>query len=135
MKTDLQAWLDYFENVLGVPSIIRPSIDLSPGVGENIQVLFVSSKSLSAEGHELLLKMIKAMKLQSHLIQIPAPSTETLPNAQYYICFSKEIFESLASSHKILTQSPDELLKNPGLKKKSWDDLQTVMRALNEINL
>ena len=128
-----QGWLDYFENVLGVQSVLQAR---QPDQGPvALQVVFLSPRELSQEADALLTKMMQAMKLHQTQTQVLIWPVDNLPSAQYYVCFSEKIFSSLEHPRKIQTFSPEDLLQNPGLKKKSWEHLQIVMRNLTEFKL
>ena len=133
MKTNLKAWAEYFESVLGVSEVLvpRPAEQaLGLGASKSISVLFLHDQALSHQAEELLEKMISAMKISRSEVQFFVTGTNEPPSAQYYICFSKVVFDSLPGANKVLSLSPEELLQNPNLKKRAWDDLQFVMRAL-----
>ncbi|PIS10224.1 MAG: hypothetical protein COT73_10450, partial [Bdellovibrio sp. CG10_big_fil_rev_8_21_14_0_10_47_8] len=52
--------------------------------------------------------------------------------APVVVCFSPNIFQDIemVESEKFLTHGPQELIQNSQLKKKTWEDLQQVMRSL-----
>lgn len=150
-----QALLLYFRQVLGVQSVLFPrhqeaavqaqaaiskSVSASEVSAEPKAVLFLLEKELSAPAQELLQKMILAMKLKEGSFEILSTSGTGLDlhrvqsNYRQVVQFTDSTNALQQEEGFISTWSPEVLLLRPELKKRTWDDLQKVMKRLSSMN-
>jgi hypothetical protein len=143
----MENYIWYLENVLGLKNPIWPqrpqeAVPQAQQQPARSQILFIDETPWSNAATELFQKMREAMKLSSDQISICFASQVSTSQLQVsalaadrVVCFSKKIFESLSieANNKFSTFSPEELLKQPTLKRQTWNDLQQVMKSLGLI--
>lgn len=137
----------YLNEVLGIKQILLPMVSEDSSDETNLhahllQVLFVCSDKYSADAEDLFYKMVAAMKLERNQIKLINCHQKTLIDFEIEIlsCQAVVFFTDEASEWKQLVQSksvfnvqtfgPEYLLKNPQFKKQTWEQLQTVMAAI-----
>lgn len=152
-------YISYVRNVLGVRTLqssrIREALNEMPAP-ETCDLLFLVIKraneasSLTGESHELLQKMIQAMRLvnRSYVLEeyeILAGGAPAIPAllqdyalrvvAPFVVVFSTKpanngLIQNLSTQKYMETFSPVYLSQNPNAKKVAWADLQKVMKEL-----
>lgn len=115
-----QEVLKYFNEVLGVSQVLTESPSAS--VSSSAPFVFIVENYLDykADEKELLMKMIAAMKLDMSLVEIQDLSQSSVSAEAR----SVYLVDQPGSDQ---SYSPRVLMKNPKLKKATWDFLQTKM--------
>lgn len=122
-------YFEYVENVLGVKSIM-----LSPKQNTTLLVAVESLTTYSAEEHDLLGKMVGALKIDSAKISIVDLAEAQNFQPEFFICFQNQPVEKAPVKNTMTTFSPRTLLKKPELKKNAWNDLQKFLTYFNPVN-
>lgn len=137
----------YLNDVLGVKQILLPILSNSSNEAEQVsveslKVLFVCAEKYSSEAQDLFNKMIAAMKLENNQIELINCRQKSLIDfeieilsCQAVVFFTEEALEwkqlvQAKSVFNVQTFGPEYLLKNPQFKKRTWEQLQTVMAAI-----
>jgi hypothetical protein len=121
--------LHYFQNVLGIKSIPRALTQ-----PEFWLVTFVSNQVLNSDQIDLVEKMAKAMRLEANQWQMVhgnwAEKIADLQKSNHIVCFSEELFQNLKLNFPQLNlfaiPSPEQMIKEPQLKKQAWDVLKSL---------
>lgn len=133
--THLQQLQKYFSDVLGVREIL---VQQTPAPTTS-RIIFLDEKGIrTAEGKDLLEKMIGAMKLDEgeyKILEIDiseiSTNLELLEAAQTTVSFSKSLASFISNNFPRInlesTFSPEELLKKPELKREVWESLKKIM--------
>ncbi len=116
-----QEVLKYFNEVLGVTQVLVDAspVSLTPRAG--FVFIVENYVSYTADEKELLMKMIAAMKLDIAQVQIQDLNQSSADEAARCIYLVDQ--PGADQSY-----SPRVLIKNPKLKKTTWDFLQTKMQ-------
>lgn len=128
--------LNYFENVLGLRSIIlKPDITQQPST--ELVLLIICAQDLSPEARSLLEKMIQALKIDEKDYQLVYENNLPLDvKPMSILSFSSSLENQLHTKYPesfiVETNSPAEILKNQQLKRKVWEDMQRVMNFIKE---
>lgn len=136
----------------GTPAWSSPAFSaLGP---ETARILVVDSQGTFFDGPagELLVKILKAMRLAKHQVYIcntAAPEQirghvvrnrpqaivalgekagRILLNTQDNLGALRGKFNTFSNTQLMVTHHPADLLENPGLKRQVWDDMQMVMK-------
>lgn len=128
LSNEQKKLIEYFEQVLGVKSILCDNPNLKQALSEDIQTYFFVedlSDYLVAE-NDLLMKMIQAMKFKPSSYQIL-----DLASGQYTQFLGRKNTQLIVFKNDPQkmdeTYSPRRLLKEPAFKKIAWDFLQKRM--------
>lgn len=133
--THLQQLQKYFSDVLGVREIL---VQQTPAPTTS-RIIFLDEKGIrTAEGKDLLEKMIGAMKLDEgeyKILEIDiseiSTNLELLEAAQTTMSFSKTLTSFITNNFPRInlesTFGPEELLKKPELKREVWESLKKIM--------
>lgn len=117
-----QEVLKYFNEVLGVSQVLTESHSVS-AASSGVSFAFIVENYLDykVDEKELLMKMIAAMKLDMSIVEIQDLS-QSLVSAEARIVYLVD------QPGPDQSYSPRVLMKNPKLKKATWDFLQTKMQ-------
>lgn len=122
-------YFDYVENVLGVKSIM-----LNPKQNTPLLIAVEGLTNYNAEEHDLLGKMVGALKIDAGKISIVDLAEALNFQPEFFICFQNQPIEKTHLKNTITTFSPRILLKKPELKKNAWSDLQKFLTYFNPVN-
>ncbi len=122
-------YFDYVENVLGVKSIL-----LNPKQNTPLLIAVENLATYNAEEHDLLGKMVGALKIDAAKIAIVNLAEAQSFQPEFVICFQDQPIEKTPLKNTITTFSPRILLKKPELKKNAWNDLQKFLTYFNPVN-
>jgi hypothetical protein len=126
---DLKDYFSYLSHTLGIKTLL-----LDPRSTEQtvpLLVLVDALSSYSADEKDLLEKMLSALKIPQHQIQIAELSEGVQISAlqTLVLCDAPETANSTAvtPTTQITTYSPRVLLKKPQLKKTTWEEMQKII--------
>ncbi len=141
----METYIRYLDQVLGIRSVMWPqaqpleSVSVASENSSTIRVLFVAENVWSPQALELFQKMREAMKVEESECRILFATQTSIPElqisalaAQRVVCFSERLKAQLQIPENVkhLTHDPEELLRQPQLKKETWEVLKKVMRSL-----
>lgn len=121
--TDLQNYLEYVQKVLGVRSVVL-SASSEPDLVCDLWIQIQDFGSYVEAEKDLLQKMISAMKLEAYTIQI----TDLNVTERISALMTLRFVDQPEGADE--TFSARVLLLKPELKKKTWADLQDVVKRL-----
>jgi hypothetical protein len=131
----IQDYISYLTKTLGIKQVILPEIQVAPTLP---RILFIDEKPWSKDATALFTKMQEAMKLNHEQVDIVFESETTLPDLQVkalthdvIVFFTDKNFEKIEANKKFMTSGPEQMLKQPQLKKEAWAVLQNVMAAIS----
>jgi hypothetical protein len=121
---------EYINQVLGVQSFLQ-SLEPAFESSQTPKLLFLVDAPLSKPAQELFGKMVQAMKLENtdFRLEVGPVSVESETQPMWTISFS-ERFSPQGKGGWTQTLSPEILLHQPEHKRRVWQDLQAVMKAL-----
>lgn len=136
MSGSLSYLTEYLPRVLGVPSFLMP-VEPEPAGAEvsfeasACKILFLIEQPLSAAALDIFQKMTIAMKLgeSDYRLELGSFKSSESISREWTVAFMETpTLPSQASwTHTI---SPEVLVKQPELKRKVWQDLQSVMKSV-----
>lgn len=131
-KSPVETYFDYVENVLGIKQILTDRLQANQMSADQISISILISvqglNSYSDSETDLLYKMIAALKLtpKTYLVVDRSNRENYLPN--YELSLVDEPVET--NNQLIQTYSPRVLLKNAGLKKQAWTEMQKLLQKI-----
>jgi len=138
----MHSYFDYCQQVLGLREVVWPFRG-PDRVQVRLALLTEPAEDSAADSRELLDKMILALKLPAEVVaqeslslaEIPA-EIEWLEGLSAVVVLSETLFQFLSSNYPNMKlfqcPSPQEMLKNPALKRDAWETLKLALKNLEE---
>lgn len=126
MSSELNEYIkNFLTDTLGLNTILTERAK-NTSTGKNYIIYVENLNSYNEAESELLTKMIAALKINSEdLVVLDLSQINDNPQEVIMKIFLKDCPETLEE-----TYSPRELLKNPNLKRKAWEDLKRLLTRL-----
>lgn len=133
MSDERRQYIQYVQNILGVKSLVLDSVPTARlGVQSHVPLLVMVENlhSYSEAETDLLKKMVGALKIETHLVEVVDASDMSRYRADMYLQLSdsgQPLQEVAEGAPVVTTYSARTLLQNTSLKKTTWAELQKII--------